>query len=93
MTVKRPLKKMLTAAEFVFRNCHEVKERKVEGSGRSKFATESVATHILDEREALVLVVVELLLPPQVLVLGGLKTHGYHLRAGQHLDPLLFVRS
>lgn len=44
-------------------------------------------THILDEREALVVVAVELLLPPQVLVLGGLQAHGDHLRTGQHLDP------
>lgn len=42
-------------------------------------------THILNQRGALVVVVVKLLLPPQVLLLGRLKTHGDHLRTGQHL--------
>lgn len=46
-----------------------------------------LCTHILDEREALVVAALDLLLPPQVFVLGGLQTHGDHLRAGQHLDP------
>lgn len=35
----------------------------------------------------MVLVVVKLLLLSQVFVLGRLKTHGDHLRAGQHLAP------
>lgn len=42
-------------------------------------------THILNQRGALILVVVKLLLPPQVLLLGRLKTHGDHLCTGQHL--------
>lgn len=44
-------------------------------------------TYILHQGEALVLVLVVLmlLLPSQVFVFGRLKTHGYHLRAGQHL--------
>lgn len=42
-------------------------------------------THILEEADALVLVVVQLLLLPPVLVFGGLETHGDQLRAGQHL--------
>lgn len=41
-------------------------------------------THVLDQRDALILVVVELLLLSKVFVLGGLETHGYHLCAGQH---------
>lgn len=41
-------------------------------------------TYILDEREALVLVVVRMLLFSQVFVFGWLKTHGYHLCTGQH---------
>lgn len=41
-------------------------------------------TYILKNRDALILVVVKLLLLSQVLVFGGLKTHGDHLCAGQH---------
>lgn len=48
-------------------------------------------THILNEREALILVVVKPLLLSQVFVLGRLKTHGYHLRAGQHLAPFAAI--
>lgn len=45
-------------------------------------------TYVLHQGEALVLVLVVLLLLSQVLVFGGLKTHGYHLCASQHLAAL-----
>lgn len=51
-----------------------------------KWAQEPESTYILNERDALILVVVLLL--SQVFVLRGLETHGYHLCAGQHLAPL-----
>ena len=51
-------------------------------------------TYILDQGEALVFAVLELLLLSQVLALGRLETHGYHLCARQHVAPLRFdVRS
>lgn len=45
-------------------------------------------TYILDQREALVFAVIELLLLSQVLALGRLETHGDHLCAGQHLASI-----
>lgn len=41
-------------------------------------------THVLENGDALILFVVKLLLLSEVLVFGGLKTHGDHLRTGQH---------
>lgn len=47
--------------------------------------TNPLCTHILEQRDALILIMVKRLLLSQVLVLGRLETHGDHLCTGQHL--------